>query len=269
MREQVTITLKNRLAELERVATAVAHFAEQQRLSTKATFDVSLALDEVLTNVIRYAYEGAGEHEITVRLVRDEAQLTVETEDDGRAFNPLEIRAPDVAKPLAERQIGGLGMHLVRSVMDGLEYARRNGKNVLRMTKSLAPEKPNAEAEPPGDLRITETLVENGIVAVELAGRLHGRNAERLEERLLAAISAGSTRIVLDVAALDYFGSAGVRVLLVAAKRLRDIGAIALASPKDFIRSIIDVAGLGSIVTIHADRDAAFSHLRRLDARNE
>jgi hypothetical protein len=56
---------------------------------------------------------------------------------------------------------------------------------------------------------------------------------------------------VLDVAALDYFGSAGLRVLLVAAKRLRETGAIALASPKDFIRSVIDVAGLGSIVTIH------------------
>ena len=263
MHDQITITLKNRLAELERVAAAVVQFSERQRLSTKTTFDVSLALDEVLTNVIRYAYEGGGDHDIVVRLVRDDAELTVETEDDGRAFNPLEIRAADVVSPLAERPIGGLGMHLVRSVMDGLEYARRNGKNILRMTKSLAPEGPGAEAGAPDDLRITEVPGQKDVVVLELAGRLHGRNAERLEQELLAAIAAGDTRIVLDVAALDYFGSAGLRVLLVAAKRLRDVGAIALASPKDFIRSIIDVAGLGSIVTIHADREAAFSHLRK------
>ena len=66
---------------------------------------------------------------------------------------------------------------------------------------------------------------------------------------------------MLDVGAVDYFGSAGLRVLLVAAKRLRGIGAIALARPKDFIRAIVDVAGLGSIVTMHADRAAAVAHL--------
>jgi len=263
MHEQVTITLKNRLAELERVATAVAAFAERQKLSTKVTFDVSLALDEVLTNVIRYAYERDGEHEITVRLVRDGAELTIETEDDGRAFDPLAISVPDLASPLAERRIGGLGMHLVRSVMDHLEYVRRDGKNVLRMAKRLESPDSTAAAGATADLKITETRTDDGVVVLEVAGRLHGRNAERLEETLLAAIAAGGSRIVLDVAALDYFGSAGLRVLLVTAKRLRETGAIALASPKDFIRSVIDVAGLGSIVTIHTDRSSAIAHLRK------
>ena len=192
MNAQTTITLKNRLDELERVAAAVAEFAAQQQLSKRVSFDVSLALDEILTNVIRYAYDGRADREIVVHIACDGANIVIETQDDGRAFNPLDIAKPDVLSPLAERAVGGLGMHLVRSVMDDIEYARRDGKNVLRMTKTLAsPEPLAAPAAAPQDLRIAESRANDGIVVFEVTGRLHGRNADVLERKLLAAISAG------------------------------------------------------------------------------
>src|SRR5437870_13595315 len=70
MQARTTIRLKNRLAELERVAGALAEFARQQRLATKVAFDLGLAVDEVLTNVMRYAYDGEAEREITVHVGR-------------------------------------------------------------------------------------------------------------------------------------------------------------------------------------------------------
>jgi anti-anti-sigma factor len=259
-RGQTTITLTNRLAELERVAAELAAFAQRERLATKVAFDLALAVDEVLTNVIRYAYDGDAAREIAVRIVRDDAVLTVEIEDDGRPFDPRTIAAPDVSSPAAERPIGGLGMHLVRAVMERVEYRRERDKNLLRMTKALAPASPVVGATR-ADLEIAETRVDE-VTVLAVAGRLDGRNADALEARLATALASSTSRVVVDLAALDYVSSAGLRVLLVAAKRVRGRGALALSAPKDFIRGVLDVAGVASLVTIHADRDVAVAHVR-------
>ena len=261
MSAETPITLGNRLSDLERAAAELARFAASQRLSTSIAFDVGLAMDEVLTNVIRYAYDDGAEHEITVRIACGEHALVLEIEDDGRPFNPLEVSTPDTASSLTKRAIGGLGIHLVRSVMDRVEYRRHDDKNVLRMAKKLTQPPPTADA-PLADIDIAESRSDD-VVVLAIRGRMHGRNADALERRLAAAIAAGDTRLVLDLAELEYVSSAGLRVLLVAAKRLRGIGAIALAAPKDFIRAILSVAGVASLVTIHDDRAAAIAYARR------
>jgi len=263
-RAPTTITLMNRLAELERVAAVLAAFAQRERLATEVAFDLALAVDEVLTNVIRYAYAGAGERAITVRLVRDDAELTVEIEDDGRPFDPRTIAAPDVSSPAAERAVGGLGMHLVRAVMDRVEYRRDHDKNVLRMTKALVPVSPVVGATR-GDLEIAESSVDD-VSVLAVAGRLDGRNADALEARLAAALAGAAPRVVVDLAALDYVSSAGLRVLLLGAKRVRGRGALALAAPKDFIRAVLDVADVASLMTIHDRRDAAIAYVRAATA---
>jgi len=257
-----TVVLKNRLEELERVATVLAAFAAAEHLSARVAFDVDLAVDEILTNIIRYGYDdGAGVHEITVRFAVDHGELVVEVEDDARPFNPLEIAPADVSSPVEQRRVGGLGVHLVRSVMDALAYRRDGDKNVLRMTKRLAqaPELRDMRSS----LEISETLRPDGIVVLGVDGRLDGGTAPDLERKLAASIDAGATRFVLDLAGVNYFGSAGVRALLVAAKRLRGTGQIALAAPSDLIRNVLDVAGVSSIAAIFPDRSAALAQLRR------
>ena len=88
--------------------------------------------------MIRYAHDDDGrEHPIVVRLSVREGVLTAHVEDDGRAFNPLEAPAPDIDAGIDERPIGGLGIHLVRSVMSSVEYRREDGRNILIMTKQL------------------------------------------------------------------------------------------------------------------------------------
>ena len=131
MTNTICIQLKNNLSELESVNKVVAEFAERHHLSAKVLFNLNLALEEILTNVISYGYDDKDEHQITVRLFLEQGQLKVEVEDDGRPFNPLEAPEPDLSKSLEERPVGGLGIHLVRKLMDELEYRREEGRNLF------------------------------------------------------------------------------------------------------------------------------------------
>jgi len=137
MTSATTIVLRNHVAELERVGQLVAAFGTEHQLPSQIVFDLTLALDEILTNIISYAYADQGNHEIVVRLSQQARTLIAEVEDDGRPFNPLEVPPPDLDAALADRPIGGLGLHLVRRVTDGLDYERAAGKNRLVLRKTL------------------------------------------------------------------------------------------------------------------------------------
>ena len=138
MTRPTSLTLVNQLSEVSKIAGFVEAFAAAEGLGPDVVFNLNLALDEVVTNVIRYAHDDDGrEHPIVVRLALERDVLTAEVEDDGRAFNPLEAPAPDLGGSLDERPIGGLGIFLVRSVMTSVDYRREDGRNVLTMKKNL------------------------------------------------------------------------------------------------------------------------------------
>jgi serine/threonine-protein kinase RsbW len=99
----------------------------------ETSHNVKVVLDEILTNIISYAYADAGEHSIVTRFSLEQGQLTVQVEDDGRPFNPLNAPEPDTKQLLEERPIGGLGIYLVRKLIDELEYRRQNERNILVM----------------------------------------------------------------------------------------------------------------------------------------
>lgn len=137
MTPSMSVTLVNDLAEVEKLSRLVEAFGEAEGLQPESVFNVNLALDEVITNIIRYAHDDGRQHPIVVRLAIDQGVLTAHVEDDGRAFNPLEAPVPDIGASIDERPIGGLGIHLVRSVMNSVEYRREDGRNVLTMKKRL------------------------------------------------------------------------------------------------------------------------------------
>ena len=137
MENRLSLVLKNHLSELERMSQAVSGWCRGNAVSTTAEFEVNLALDEIVSNVIHHGWKDEGEHEVRVRVTRLEDELTVEVEDDAVSFNPLEVPAPDIDQPLQQRAVGGLGLHLVRQFMDALEYRQRDGKNLLIMRKKI------------------------------------------------------------------------------------------------------------------------------------
>jgi len=129
--------LDNELAEIGRFNEAFEAFAATHALSAKNLYEVTLAVEELLTNIITHGFPQGGRHKILVALDIEEGRLTARLVDDGIAFNPLTVPAPDLEIPLEERGIGGLGVHFVRKAMDSLDYRRENGQNQLVMTKRV------------------------------------------------------------------------------------------------------------------------------------
>jgi serine/threonine-protein kinase RsbW len=137
MNDPLELTLLNQRSEVARLQDQLETFAQQHGLAARLLHDVQLALEEHLTNVFSYGYDDTLEHQIKVRVHLTLPELRVEVEDDGSPFNPLERLAPDIAKPIEERPMGGLGIHMMRKSLDGMEYRRADGKNILVMIKRI------------------------------------------------------------------------------------------------------------------------------------
>ena len=104
----------------------------------KAAMQIDVAIDELFGNIARYAY-APGTGEATVRFEFDEAARTAILTfiDAGMPFNPLEKEDPDATLPAGQREIGGLGIFLVKKMMDDMRYERRDGRNLLTVTKKI------------------------------------------------------------------------------------------------------------------------------------
>ena len=139
MSEMLTVTLRNQFSELEGLSQILTQFGERHGMNRYAIFSINLALEEIVTNIISYGFDDQEEHAITVRLAFKDQEFTAEVEDAGRPFNPLNAPEPDLEQPLEARPIGGLGVHLAKSMMDRIDYSCVQGKNVLRMTKRIEP----------------------------------------------------------------------------------------------------------------------------------
>lgn len=133
--EQIRIVLSNDLSEIAKLHRELENFGQKCSLTPKTLFELNLILEEVLANVISYAYGDNQQHEIVVQADLRDGELVIDVEDDGRPFNPLQIPPPDLDRPLEQRNVGGLGLHLVRELTSSIEYTRREEKNHLVMRK--------------------------------------------------------------------------------------------------------------------------------------
>lgn len=129
--------LKNELEEIPKLARVIENFAAASHVPEQAVFQVNLSLDELLTNTINYGFPEGGQHEILVELLLRDSTMVIKIYDDGIAFNPLQHAEPDISQDIEERPIGGLGIHLVRNMMDDIEYRREADFNVLTMKKHI------------------------------------------------------------------------------------------------------------------------------------
>ncbi len=140
MNGQLAVTVVNDLSELARLSQEVEKFGGTQGFTPKVVRALNVSLDEIISNTIAHGYADKGRHEILVRVQVDGDHVRAEVEDDGRAFNPLHAPEPDTKLPLEKCPVGGLGVLLVRKMMDVVEYRREHGKNLLVMKKRLMPD---------------------------------------------------------------------------------------------------------------------------------
>ena len=135
---KISFKIENKLSELNGLCRQVEAFAKKHQLSPKDIFEIHLCLEEHFTNIISHGYTDSETHWIEITLSVEGEKFMVHIEDDGIAFNPTKIAAPDFQCPLEERKIGGLGVYLARHYMDAITYQRCENKNVLVMTKKYS-----------------------------------------------------------------------------------------------------------------------------------
>ena len=139
-RDRLKLRLTNRLSEIPRSAELVEAFCAGHGVASSAIFAINVSLEELLANTISYGYADDGNHEILVQVWREDADVVIDIADDARGFDPTRAAPPDLAAPLNERPIGGLGIYLARSMMDGMEYRHDGQQNRLRLRKRITPQ---------------------------------------------------------------------------------------------------------------------------------
>ncbi|HEX6811260.1 MAG TPA: ATP-binding protein [Planctomycetota bacterium] len=127
----LSLRIPNDVAILCSALDSIDAFLERHGVGSSVAFTVRLAVEEIGTNIIKYAYADSARHEIEIDVRLAQGRVLLRMADDGRAFDPLQAQAPDLGLTIEQRTVGGVGIHLVRTLADGVEYARIAGWNVL------------------------------------------------------------------------------------------------------------------------------------------
>ncbi|MBR4588005.1 MAG: ATP-binding protein [Lachnospiraceae bacterium] len=132
------ITVDATLDNIETVTDFIDAELERVDCPPKAMMQINIAVDELFSNIARYAYEPEkGPATVRVEVGPDSPEVVITFLDHGKPYNPLENEDPDITLSAEERGIGGLGIFMVKKTMDEIEYEYRDGKNILRVKKKL------------------------------------------------------------------------------------------------------------------------------------
>ena len=131
-----TVILKNDLTEIDKLNDSFNEFCEQYKIPSAVYRKFNIVFDELINNIVSYGYTDDDEHELKVIINITEDKLVVSIEDDATAFNPLNLATPDTEASIEDREIGGLGVHMVKKLMDNVSYKRFIKKNMTTLYKT-------------------------------------------------------------------------------------------------------------------------------------
>jgi anti-anti-sigma factor len=231
-----TITVDASLEHLAAISDFVVDQARVAGLNEHAAWEVQLAVDEAVTNVIQHSYaQSNGSITLTTRYADD--VFTVAIHDRGRPFDPEDVPEPDLVSPLEERRTGGLGLYLMRKLMDQVEFRFEDGENILTMMKRI----------PRADLRI-----------VSLSGRIDAGTAPTVNRAVREAMSKGGRQIIVELRDVTFLSSSGLRTLLLLARELRrDGGDLILCALQPQVAEVFHLTGFDQIFQLHHTREEA------------
>jgi len=136
-KEIQTLTVKASTKHLAKVRDFVAAHAEQIGLNPKDVSEIRLAVDEAYTNIIKHAYKNDPHKKVNIEIGSDGEQLWISLMDQGSGFDPNTYNEPDLMKRIKEKKRGGMGVYLIRKLMDQVQYNRKGQTNEIRMVKNL------------------------------------------------------------------------------------------------------------------------------------
>ena len=131
------LILQNEVVEISKLAIFIEELGEEFGLSSELVFNLNLVLEEAVSNVILYAYPKEEHQTISLIARKKDNQLIFVLTDSGKEFDPTQAPDADITLSAEDRPIGGLGIFLIRQIMNTVEYQRIEGKNVLTLGKEL------------------------------------------------------------------------------------------------------------------------------------
>ncbi len=279
-------TMPNQLMAIPDLQTAFEEYVAQWAGAKPLIPTLNMALDDLLNNVVQYAFPNdPTEHHIEVEGEVREECVVLTIVDDGIPFNPLSVAPPDLSLLLHEREIGGLGIHLIRSMFDDVTYHRKVGRNVLTIKKKLVAGKPAPSVRPdttgisaleverlPQQMHEEAGRVGAGVVDVQHRGsvlmvtprdRFDTNSAPEVERVLTDHIGRGERQIILDLSEISYISSIGLRVILKAVVAMMQTGGkVVLYGGNDHVRTVLQLSG-ALMMSLHASTlDEALSKVQ-------
>lgn len=133
----IEFSINNKLEDASLAIERLEKFMLEHTVPNELINKILLCMDELVTNIITHAYPDSSDRKISIECALSDTDITIEIHDDGVPFDPTKSAKPNINLPLAERPVGGLGIHLVRNIMDMVQYQRDGNFNILKISKSL------------------------------------------------------------------------------------------------------------------------------------
>jgi sigma-B regulation protein RsbU (phosphoserine phosphatase) len=134
---RMELKITNELKNIDVANDSFNEFAEAVDIGMRVSLKINMCFDDLLNNIISYAYSDEGVHEIEIVAVLVNNKLTITITDDGMPFNPFAAEDPNITLDIEDRELGGLGIHLVKNVMDDVSYQRKQNKNIVTLIKNI------------------------------------------------------------------------------------------------------------------------------------
>ena len=261
MTRSVELRINNDVSDIAIVRNALDNLARELGISIRALVQLQVAADEVVSNVVRHSWDDGRRHQFLVRITAQPSRVDLEIFDDGREFDPTTAPSCNLAPADRGSRFGGLGIHMIRKLVDHFTYERIDGRNHTTLSKTCEVGTAIQRSDKMNALSIGETRAGN-VCIVTLSGRIDSTNANDVMAEFKRLISSGEKSILVDLGAVLYLTSAAFRALLVATDEAeRQAAKFALCSLGGHVRELFEMGGLLEAFSIHDSREEALRQL--------
>lgn len=251
------LKISGRYDSIPLITEFVSEAARAAGLDEDAIFHCQMAVDEACTNVIEHAYGGDGKGNIEVTCHVSPGKCVISILDTGRPFDPESVPKPDPTMPLDKIEPGGVGLHLMRKLMDEVKFHFSDQGTTLVMVKTG-----DSTTPPPKPLTMPVHKAAGDIWVVTPEGRVDSDHAPVLERTLTQLLEEGHSRIVVDMSRVEYIASRGLKSLIAAWRWAdRADGELTLSGLSTRLYSVFDMAGFTQLFNIHPTMGAALDAL--------
>ncbi|MBN1312486.1 MAG: anti-sigma factor antagonist [Anaerolineae bacterium] len=252
---QLTVLGRHGYDSIPTITHFAAEAARAALLDKDAIFHCQMAVDEACTNIIEHAYgeENVGEIEITCFI--EPGTCTFQIIDHGKPFDPDSVPAPKMGVSLQDIRPGGIGLHLMRHLMDEVTFEFTSQGNKLTMKKSSS-----HQDEPTQSRNVQVHQKQQDIQVVQPHGRLDATTAPELEKALIDLLEQEKLWILVDMTHVTYISSRGLKTLVAAWRRAGSRGGrLTLCTIASQVLSIFETVGFTQIFDIYPSQDKALT----------